>query len=56
MIMRMANSLKRKARLFLCASCRQIWSHIPKGPARAGVAVAERFADGHATEAERAAA
>src|SRR5262245_66682313 len=46
----------RRLRLLACATCRAIWEAIPEGPAREAVAVAERYADGLATPAERAAA
>src|SRR4051812_20006124 len=42
----------RKLRLFAAACCRQIWNALRK-PARDGVALVERFADGLATETER---
>src|SRR5262245_29428138 len=46
---------ERKLRLFVCACCRRIWDALPP-EGRAAVAVAERLADGLASEAERAAA
>ncbi len=46
---------ERKLRLFLCACGRHIWDGIEKEPHRQTVEVGERFADGQATEEERAA-
>jgi len=43
----------RKLRLFACACCRTVWDLIPSEVCREGVKVAERFAEGLATEAER---
>jgi hypothetical protein len=42
----------RKLRLFACACCRRVWEWIINPDARAAVAVAERFADGRATDEE----
>src|SRR5262249_47615053 len=48
-------SSARKQRLLLCACCRQEWGQIGE-PGRQAVEVAERFADGLASEEELAAA
>src|SRR4051794_1817264 len=42
----------RKKRLFALACCRTIWEDIPEGVHRDAILVAERHADGLATEAE----
>jgi hypothetical protein len=46
----------RKFRLFCCACCRLVWDLLTLAHTREAVEVAERFADGLATEAERNAA
>lgn len=46
-------ALARKKRLFCCASCRLVWDSLTEEPARRAIEVAERFADGGATEFER---
>jgi hypothetical protein len=43
----------RKLRLLVCASCRRCWELMPDDSSRAMVEVAERLADGHASESER---
>src|ERR671936_664653 len=46
---------ERKLRLFACTCSRRVW-HVLNEARRAAVEVAERYADGQAGEAERAAA
>jgi len=47
---------QRKLRLFACACCRRIGDLLQKSDSRNAVDIAERYADGQATEEERAAA
>jgi hypothetical protein len=47
---------ERKLRLFACARCRSVWPLLADGRSREAVEVAERLADGLASEADRAAA
>jgi hypothetical protein len=47
---------ERKLRLFACGCCRGVWHLIDNPHCRAAVWVAERLADGQATEEERATA
>jgi len=46
----------RKLRLFAAACCRQVWRFLGHEDSRQGVIVAERYADGLASERERQAA
>jgi hypothetical protein len=47
---------ERKSRLFACARCRSYWSLMIDEPSRKAVEIAEKFADGLASDAERATA
>jgi hypothetical protein len=46
----------RKQRLFFCALCRNAWHLLVESSSREAIEVAERYADGQATEDERATA
>jgi hypothetical protein len=41
-----ANPDRRKARLFVCAGCRTIWSLLPDERSRKAIGIAEEYADG----------
>jgi hypothetical protein len=43
----------RKARLFVCACCRYLWEKLTDKRSRQAIIVAQRFADGLASSAER---
>ncbi len=45
---------ERKLRLLACACCRQIWNLLPDPLSRQAVMVAERYADGQASDVELA--
>jgi hypothetical protein len=47
---------ERKARLWLCARCRQVWAWLPDPRSREAVRAAEHFADGQLSRAQLAAA
>ena len=45
---------RRKLRLLACALCRSVWERLTDPRIRSAVEAAERFAEGNATDAERA--
>ena len=47
------NMSARKARLFAVACCRRVFSFLPDDKHREAVEVSARFADGHATQADK---
>jgi hypothetical protein len=49
-----ASASPRKLRLLACACCRRVWEVMKNRDSRKAVAVAERFADSQAADAERA--
>jgi hypothetical protein len=48
-----ASASPRKLRLLACACCRRVWEVMKNRDSRKAVAVAERFADSQAADAER---